>query len=43
MKKKGMSRALLSIMFLLLVLLAVALFFLIRNKLLEKIFFGGIG
>jgi len=41
MRKKGISRALLTITMIILVLLAIALFWLIGNKLINKIFLGG--
>ncbi|MEM5853169.1 MAG: hypothetical protein QXG39_00945 [Candidatus Aenigmatarchaeota archaeon] len=42
MKKKG-SRTLLSLVFILLVLLAIALFYLVGKKILERLFLGGPG
>jgi len=41
MRKKGISRALLTITMIILVLLAIALFWMIGNKIITKIFFGG--
>jgi len=41
MRKKGISGALLTITMIILVLLAIALFWLIGNKVITKIFLGG--
>lgn len=43
MRRKGGSRALLSIVFILLVLLAIALFYLVGKRIIEKLFLGGLG
>jgi hypothetical protein len=40
--KKAISRALLTIMLILLVLIAIGLFFIIGKKILENLFVGGI-
>ena len=41
MKKKSNSKVLLSVVFILLVLLAIALFYLVGKRILEKLFLGG--
>lgn len=42
MRKKGISKVLLSLSLLLLALLAVALFYFVGKKILEKLFLGGL-
>jgi hypothetical protein len=42
MRKKGASKVLLSLIFLLLVILAIALFWFVGKKILERLFLGGL-